>query len=166
MKLRDLVRCGICGALMAVCAWICLPLGEVAVTMQSFGVFLTLCLLGGSKGTAAFSAYLILGAVGLPVFSGFRGGFGVLLGPTGGYLWGFLLACLLFWLLERRLPKTMLLILGQLFCYLCGTAWYLFAYAPGGFWPAVLVCVVPYLLPDALKLSLALGIAGRIKNRV
>lgn len=166
MKLRDLVRCGICGALMAVCAWICLPLGEVAVTMQSFGVFLTLCLLGGSKGTAAFSAYLILGAVGLPVFSGFRGGFGVLLGPTGGYLWGFLLACLLFWLLERRLPKTMLLILGQLLCYLCGTAWYLFAYAPGGFWPAVLVCVVPYLLPDALKLSLALGIAGRIKNRV
>jgi biotin transport system substrate-specific component len=151
---------------MAVCAWICLPLGEVAVTMQSFGVFLTLCLLGGSKGTAAFSAYLILGAVGLPVFSGFRGGFGVLLGPTGGYLWGFLLACLLFWLLERRLPKTMLLILGQLLCYLCGTAWYLFVYAPGGFWPAVLVCVVPYLLPDALKLSLALGIAGRIKNRV
>ncbi len=166
MKLRDLVRCGICGALMAVCAWICLPLGEVAVTMQSFGVFLTLCLLGGSKGTAAFSAYLILGAVGLPVFSGFRGGFGALLGPTGGYLWGFLLACLLFWLLERRLPKTMLLILGQLLCYLCGTAWYLFAYAPGGFWPAVLVCVVPYLLPDTLKLSLALGIAGRIKNRV
>lgn len=163
MKLQDLVRCGICAALMAVCAWLSVPLGDGAVTMQSFGVFLTLCLLGGSRGTAAFLAYVLLGAVGLPVFSGFRGGLGVLLGPTGGYLWGFLLACLLFWGLEKRLSRLPVLILGQLACYLCGTVWYWWTCAPGGFWPAVLYCVVPYLLPDGIKLALSISISKRIK---
>ena len=158
MKLRKLVRCGICAALMAVCGWLSVPIGDGAVTMQSFAVFLTLCLLGGSGGTAAVCAYLVLGAVGLPVFSGFRGGFGVLLGPTGGYLWGFLLACLLFWLLEKRLPKLALLILGQIVCYLCGAVWYMMAYAHGSAW-----LFLPYLIPDAIKLSLAWSISKRIK---
>lgn len=166
MKLRDLVRCGICAALMAVCAWLSIPAGEIALTLQSFGVFLTLCLLGGGKGTAAFLAYLLLGAVGLPVFSGFQGGIGVLLGPTGGYLWGFLLACLFFWALEGWLPNWLLLILGQLLCYLCGTAWFYFAYTGGGLWAVVLKCVVPYLLPDALKLVLACTVGARLKNVV
>ncbi len=164
MKLHSLVRCGICAALMAVCGWLALPFGDIAVTMQSFGVFLTLVLLGGRKGTAAFVTYLALGLLGLPVFSGFRGGLGVLLGPTGGYLWGFLLACLLFWLLERRIPAGLLLILGQLVCYLCGTAWYWWIYAPGGLWGAVLLCVLPYLIPDAVKIFLALHLGKRIKN--
>ena len=166
MKLRDLVRCGICASLMAVCGWLCLPLGDMAVTMQSFSVFLTLSLLGGSRGTVAFLVYLTLGAVGLPVFSGFRGGIGVLLGPTGGYLWGFLLACLLFWVLQRRLPALLLMILGQLVCYVCGTVWYLLNYAPGGLWAAVVLCILPYLLPDAVKILLALYVGKRLKNIV
>lgn len=164
MKVRNLVRCGICASLMVVCGWLALPLGEISVTMQSFGVFLTLYLLGGSQGTAAFVTYLTLGVLGLPVFSGFRGGIGVLLGPTGGYLWGFLLVCLLFWLLEKRISKVLLLILGQLVCYLCGTAWYGLVYAPGGLWGAVLLCILPYLLPDAIKIFLAVDLGKRIKN--
>ena len=163
MKLRDLVRCGSCAALMAVCGWLSVPFGDGAVTMQSFAVFLTLCLLGGSRGTAAYTAYLLLGAVGLPMFSSFQGGFGVLLGPTGGYLWGFLLACLLFWLLEKKLPKLALLILGQLACYLCGAVWYLTAYAPGGVW---LMVLLPYLIPDAIKLSLAWSVSKRMKGHL
>lgn len=166
MKLRDLVRCGICTALLAVSAWLSVPAGEISFTFQSFALFLTLCLLGGGKGTAAFGAYLLLGAVGVPVFSGFQGGFGVLLGPTGGYLWGFLLGCFCFWLPEKRLPRWVLLVACQLLCYLCGSLWYGLVYTGGGFWAVVLKCVVPYLLPDGLKLMLALAVSKRLKNIV
>jgi biotin transport system substrate-specific component len=101
MKLQNMVRCGCCAALIAVCAWLSVPVGQIAVTMQTFGVFLTLLLMGGKKGTLACGVYLLLGAVGLPVFSGFQGGPGVLLGPTGGYLLGFLLLALCYWLLQK-----------------------------------------------------------------
>jgi biotin transport system substrate-specific component len=161
-KLRNLVRCGCCGALITVCAWLAVPVGDIAITMQTFGVFLTLLLLGGGKGTAACAVYLTLGAVGLPVFSGFQGGLGVLLGPTGGYLWGFLILCLCYRMLHKPLGDTVSLLLGLLLCYGCGSIWFYAAY--GGHLPAVLLkCVVPYLLPDALKLILALEISKRIR---
>ena len=162
MKLRNLVRCGCCAALMAVCAWLAVPLGDTAFTMQTFGVFLTLFLLGGGKGSAACVAYLLLGAVGLPVFSGFQGGLGVLLGPTGGYLWGFLILCLCYWALGKNIGEIAALVLGLLLCYGCGTVWFFLAYV-GSFWAVVLKCVVPYLIPDVLKLSLARLISKRMK---
>ena len=88
-------------ALLAVCAWICIPVGDIAVTLQTFGVALALLLLGGKWGTVSIGIYLLLGMVGLPVFSGFRGGIGALAGVTGGFLWGFLASGLIFWGLER-----------------------------------------------------------------
>ena len=75
LSVRDMVLCSLFAALMAVCAWLTIP-GEVPFTLQTFGLFATLVLLGGKRGTIAIALYLILGAVGLPVFSGFRGGFG------------------------------------------------------------------------------------------
>lgn len=162
MKLRNMVHCGCCAAMMAICAWLAVPVGEIAVTMQTFGVFLTLLLLGGGKGTAACAVYLLLGALGLPVFSGFQGGIGVLLGPTGGYLWGFLALCLCDWALRKPLGDVVAMILGLVLCYVCGTLWFYFAYH-GNFGVVLLKCVVPYLIPDAIKLFLALTIRKRIK---
>lgn len=162
MKYQSMVRCGCCAALIAVCAWLVLPVGEIAVTMQTFGIYLTLLLLGGGKGTATCVVYLLLGAVGLPVFSGFQGGFGILLGPTGGYLWGFLVLALCYWGLRKPFGNTVAMILGTVFCYLCGTVWFYFVYG-GGFWVVLFKCVVPYLLPDALKLILALYLQKRMK---
>ena len=78
-SLRDMVLCALFAAILAVSAWLTVP-GEVPFTLQTFGVFAALGLLGGKRGTIAIALYLVLGAVGLPVFSGFRGGFGVLLG--------------------------------------------------------------------------------------
>lgn len=164
MKLRDMVRCAACAALMAVCAWLWVPLGEIAVTMQTFAVFFTLGILGGGKGTVACAAYLLLGAVGLPVFAGFQGGVGVLLGPTGGYLWGFLGAALLYRLLERRLPRFPLMILGMILCYFCGTVWFLTVYTQAGLWAVLLKCVVPYIIPDAVKLTLAWRLSRRLER--
>lgn len=166
MKIRKMTRCAMLAALLAVCAWISVPLGDGAVSMQTFAVFLTLGLLGGRLGSATVLVYLLLGAAGLPVFSGFRGGFGVLLGPTGGYLWGFLMACLLYWAVENRLPRWVAMIFGLLCCYACGTAWYYFAYAPGALWPVLLTCVVPYIIPDVLKLILALIVSAKLSRLV
>lgn len=164
MKVKDMVRCAVCAALLTVCAWIAVPVGTIGFTMQSFGVFMILCLLGGAKGTVSYFIYLLLGAVGFPVFSGFQGGLGVLIGPTGGYLMGFALACLLFWLLEKVLPHWLLMILGMVLCYVCGSVWFYILYAGSGFIPIMIQCVLPYLLPDGIKLALAWLTAHKISS--
>ena len=149
-------------ALLAICAWICIPVSDIAVTMQTFGIFLALSLLGGKWGTVSIGIYLLLGAVGLPVFSGFQGGFGQLLGITGGFLWGFLLSGLVYWLLEGfgRWPA---MIGGLLACYACGCLWF-YSYSGGGLAFILLRCVVPFLIPDLVKLYLAQTLARRLRK--
>ena len=163
-----MVRCALFAALMAVCAWICVPLGDIAFTMQTLGLFLTLGILGGKWGTVSILSYLLLGAAGLPVFSGFRGGVGMLLGPTGGFLVGFLAMALLFWLITALLGEKcrfFALLFGQLLCYGCGAAW--FAFSTGnGIFPALMLCIVPYLLPDGVKLTLAWLLTKRLRRRM
>ena len=78
MNSRALAQCALFTALMCVCAWISIPLGDMTFSMQTFALFLTLLLLGGKKGCIVCLLYLLLGAVGLPIFTGFRGGLGVL----------------------------------------------------------------------------------------
>lgn len=163
MRAKNMALCGLFAALLTVCAWLHIPIGDISFTMQTFGVFLALGLLGGKRGAAAISIYLLLGIVGLPVFSGFRGGLGVLMGVSGGYIWGFLVSGLVYWGLTARksTPKrqAFAMVMGLLACYLCGTAWYMGVYLPGGnavgLGAVLLKCVVPYLLPDAAKLLLA-----------
>lgn len=125
---KNLTRCALCAALLCLCGWISIPLPGISLTMQTFGVFLTLLLLGGSLGTATILGYLTLGCAGLPVFTGFRGGIGALLGPTGGFLWGFLLTGLIYRVCESRLSKTLGLMLGMAGCYICGALWYYFGW--------------------------------------
>ena len=159
---RKLTRCALFAAMMALCAWIGLPLGNTVFTMQTFGVLLALGLLGGKRGTISILCYLLLGAVGLPVFSGFRGGIGAILGPTGGYLWGFLATGLAYWALEKW-NRLLGMIAGLALCYGCGTIWYM--HYTGGALAAVLAqTVLPYLIPDALKLVLALRLTKRLKK--
>ena len=147
-------------ALLAVCAWICIPLSDIGITLQTFGVFLALLLLGGKWGTVSILIYLLLGAVGLPVFSGFRGGFGALLGVTGGFLWGFLVSGVIYWALAR-FGKIPAMAAGLLACYGCGCIWF-YAYTGGGLGFILLRCVVPYLIPDAIKLWLAYTLSQRL----
>lgn len=164
MKSVFLARCALFAALMCICAWISIPLGGVVFTMQSFALFLALLVLGGKGATVSIFVYLALGAVGLPIFSGFQGGFSALLGVTGGFLWGFLLGCGAYWLICTLLGEKwrMLGCIACLCCvYLCGTIWY-FIYAPGGLWAILAQSVLPYLLPDAVKLLLAAWIAKRL----
>ena len=100
----DLAYIALFAVLMAVCAWITVPLPKplVQFTMQTFAMFMALLVLGGRRGLYAMVVYLLLGAVGMPVFSGFRGGMGVLLDTTGGYIIGFVAAALVYWLVTAR----------------------------------------------------------------
>ena len=164
--IRNLSRCAMFTALLCVCAWVSVPLPGIALTMQTFGIFLTLKLLGGRWGTAAIGLYLLLGCLGLPVFTGFQSGPAALTGPTGGYLWGFLATGLSFWALTTLFPRQRLtaLILGLFVCYACGTTWYAFAWLDGQVLPAITQCVLPYLIPDGLKLWLAHRLAPRLRR--
>ena len=159
---RKLTRCALFAAMMALCAWIGVPLGHTVFTMQTFGVLLALGLLGGKRGTVSILCYLLLGAAGLPVFSGFRGGIGAILGPTGGYLWGFLGTGLVFWSLEKW-SRLLAMAAGILVCYACGTLWYM-TYTGGALAAVLAQTVLPYLIPDALKLVLALRLTKRLKK--
>ena len=165
MKVKILARCAVFAAVIAVCAWLTVPLFGVPVTMQSFAVALCLLTLGGKWGSLTVLVSLCLGAVGLPVFSGFGGGFGAFAGPTGGFLWGFLAGSLGFWAVSALPGRKNLLALAvfQLLCYACGGIWYSY-YAAGGWWQAFAVSVLPFILPDFGKLTLAWVLSRRLRN--
>ena len=158
-------------AVMAVCSWISIP-AAVPFTLQTFGVFLAVGLLGGRNGTLAVLVYLLLGAAGLPVFSGFAGGIGHMLGPTGGYIIGFLFSALVMWLMEWLLGRSrrvliISMIAGILVCYAFGTAWFIIVYTRDSGNIAVMTaltwCVFPYIIPDALKIMLAADLTRRLR---
>ena len=174
LSVRDMAYIALFAVMMAVCSWISIPY-VVPFTLQTFAVFLAVGVLGGRRGTMAVLVYLLMGAVGLPVFTGFSGGIGHLLGSTGGYIVGFVFTALVMWGMER-IPgsRTVVLavsmVLGLLVCYAFGTAWFLLVYArttgPVGVWTAVGWCVAPYLVPDLMKLALALVLRRRLRGAI
>ena len=172
LQTGDLAYVAVCAVLMAVCSWISIP-ATVPFTLQTFAVFCSLGILGGKRGTAAILVYLLLGALGVPVFAGFSGGIGILFGTTGGYLLGFILMGLIYWLGERlsrnsRGVRIISMILGLLLCYAFGTAWFMFVYARQSgviaLGTALAWCVIPFLLPDLVKLALALLLSDRLRK--
>ena len=170
MRTQELARAALFAALIAICSWISIPTA-VPFTLQTFAVFLALGVLGGKLGTLSVAFYLLLGAVGLPVFAGFQGGLGALLGATGGYLIGFLLTALTVWGAERRLGKSapvflVSCLLGLALCYLFGSVWFAAVYAaasgPVGLAAVLGWCVFPFVLPDLAKLALAVVLSRRL----
>ena len=154
-------------ALIAVSAQITIP-WAVPFTLQSLGVFLASAILGWKKGTLSVAVYIMLGAVGLPVFSGFQGGLGVLFGITGGYIWGFLLTAVIVGMLceghSRKIwIKVLSMVLGLSVCYLLGTVWYWF-YTDTDFMSALALCVLPFLIPDGAKVVVAVMLVNRLEK--
>lgn len=161
-KTVTIAQCALSAALLALCAWLVVP-AAVPFTLQTLGVYLVLLLFGGRCGVITVAAYLLLGAVGLPVFAGGLGGFSVLCGVTGGYLWGFLLAAFLYLLCARW--RVLALVLGQLAGYALGTVWFC-VLSGDRLGVALVTCVLPFLLPDAAKMALALWLAPRLKKAI
>ena len=168
MQLKSITKISVMSVIISICAWLTIP-AAVPFTMQTFGVFFALLFLGGKKGTASIAIYLLLGALGLPVFSGFSGGLGHIFGATGGYMLGFLLTGLIYILFEKLFGKSLKtsvfsLILGLLVCYIFGTLWFSIYKENMSFQAVVSVCVLPFIIPDLLKLTLAVIVAEKIKK--
>lgn len=170
MKTKTLTFAAMGAVMIAMCAWIRIP-AAVPFTMQTFAVFLILHTLGGKQGSLAIAVYLLLGVVGVPVFAGFNGGPGALLGSTGGYILGFLLCGLVYWVAEclpilGRFRLIVADIVGLALCYAFGSVWFLYVSARGGtiydLSAVVSMCVLPFLIPDLLKLTLALVVGKRL----
>ena len=98
----NMVLEAICAALIAICSWISIPFAQIPFTLQTLAVFIVLMTIGGKRGLVSIICYLLLGAIGVPVFAGFKGGFAVLLGPTGGFLVGFIAVALVYWLFSEK----------------------------------------------------------------
>ncbi len=174
----DIVVIAISAALITVCSWISVPLGPVPVTLQTMAILAVLMTVGGRRGTIAIAIYLLLGAVGVPVFAGFKGGPASFLGPTGGFLAGFIVAALVFWLLEKLVFARLMttpgkrLIFGlvnslifELVLYVFGVIWFMTVYAaktgPIGLGTVLGMCVIPFIIPDLIKMAAAAVIGSR-----
>ena len=155
-KTTDVILCGIFAALIAICSWISIP-AVVPFTLQTFAVFLTVGLLGTKRGLITVLVYLLLGAIGAPVFAGFGSGMGIILGPTGGYLIGFLATALITGIIISRFGSkvhilAIAMVAGLIACYAFGTAWFMYVYGqqsgPVGLGAALSGCLIPFIIPD------------------
>ena len=163
-RIRNLTESAICIALIAALAQLVLPLpGGVPATLQTLGVAFCGYYLEAERGSGAVAVYLLLGALGLPVFSAFTGGLSSLLGPTGGYLWGFLLLALFCGIKGRLSLRLIFGVLGLLLLHGIGALWYGFsAKVPLG--GALLSVTMPTFWKDLLSLPLAFFLSQRVRK--
>ncbi|ALM75941.1 biotin transporter [Thermococcus barophilus] len=167
MKAKEIAYSALFAALTAVGAQISIPIGEVPVTLQVLFVLLSGLILGARLGFLSQAIYLLMGAIGLPVFAGFKGGFVYLYGPTGGYLIAFPVAAFLVGLISERYENLKGYILGSLtgigVIYLLG--WLrLGFYFGGNFGKAFAVGVAPFVVIDLIKAGVAVVVADRVKK--
>ena len=144
-----------------------------ADALQTLGIFLTVGLLGGKRGTITIIVYILLGAVGVPVFSGFSGGAGIIAGNTGGYIIGFLFSALVMWGMEKTFGKSytvlgISMIAGLIVCYTIGTLWFITVYTHNtgdiGILSVLGLCVFPFIIPDLIKIGIAMYLVYRIRK--
>lgn len=175
-KAKDISFIALFSAIIVICSLITIP-SVIPFTFQTFAVFLCLNILGAKKGLISILIYILLGVVGLPVFSGFNGGIGVLLNVTGGYIIGFVFSALVFWLItsifNKKPRKTVNLIAsfaGLIICYIFGTLWYILLFIKNGdainITSTFTICVLPFVLPDILKIVLSVVISEKVKKHI
>ena len=171
-KTYDMVYIAVFAVVMAICSWISIP-ATVPFTLQTFGVFLAVGVLGGKRGTLSILVYILLGAVGVPVFAGFSGGIGSLFGNSGGYIIGFLVGALVMWGMEKVMGRktwalAVQMVVGLIVCYAFGTAWFMIMYTrsagPVGLVTVLGWCVFPFIIPDLIKIVVALGLTKSLKK--
>ena len=169
LKTIDIIYIGLFAALIAVCAWIAIPL-TVSITLQTLAICLAAGLLGAKRGTVTIIVYILLGMVGLPVFSNFRSGIAAITGPTGGYIVGFIFTALLVGFgcekfKNKVWSNALFMIIGLQLCNLFGTVWFMIVYKVS-FVSALTTCVLPFLLPDVVKTVIAAVLVNRLKKFV
>lgn len=167
---RQMAVTALMTAVICVLAPLSVPIGPVPISMGTLAVCLAAFLLGGRLGTVSCVVYIVLGSVGLPVFAGYVGGVDKLVGPTGGYLAGFILlaACTGFAVDKGRGkpgPAVLGMVIGMAGDYLLGTVWFSIVMQCGlGY--ALSVCVLPFVLGDAAKIAVVAVLGGVLRGRL
>lgn len=170
-SVQSMIFISLFATLMCVGAWLHFP-SVVPATMQTFVVMTALGLIGSKKTFIMLTVYVFLGAIGLPVFSGFTSGIGALTGPTAGFIWGFFVGVPVFYLSQKYIKNSFSLYIGYILYiiihYIPGALWYchftLGELTLQGILSSSLVTVVPFIVPDTVKLFLAKIIVGKIKR--
>ena len=174
MKTKDMTLIAVMAALICVAGPLSLPIGPVPISLATFAVYLAGAVLGWKRGTLAVAIYLLIGLVGVPVFSGFSGGVQKLIGVTGGYLVGYLPCALITGLgvreadAGREQPKWTLplyMVIGTAVLYIIGTAWFMIQ-TGNTLGASMGMCVVPFLPGDAIKIIAATLLAWPIRNAI
>ncbi|WP_290771575.1 biotin transporter BioY [Anaerofustis sp.] len=174
MKTKDLILCALSAVFMAICSWTSIPT-SIPFTMQTFAVFFIIFVLGAKKAAISITVYILMGAIGIPVFSGFTSGMGILFGSTGGYIIGFLLSALFLsitkFIYKKSSIKTLIFSFISLFiCYTAGTLWFYLVYTSSTgtitYSGILAMCVVPFIIPDTIKILLAFYVSKIIKSRI
>lgn len=168
-KIKQIAVTAIFTAVIAASAWISVftPFG-INLTFQMLGVCLAGFCLGAKWGCSATAAYIAIGAAGLPVFSSFTGGIGVLLGTSGGFLWGFLPCAILCGIaskINKKFLKYVLMILSVLTCHLTGVIQFCFV-SGVNIWAGFISASLPFLIKDLIIVFLAELTANKIKKRI
>ena len=179
IKTKDLTLIAVMAALICVVGPLTIPLGPIPLTLANFMIYLTAAVLGAKKGPIAVAIYLLIGCVGVPVFSGFTGGIQKLIGVTGGFLLADIPCAFIAGLGVRdgettpaqkwRLP--LFIVLGAVVLYTFGTAWFIIyktylLKVPTGVVEALMACVVPFLLADVIKIAAATLLAWPIRKAI
>lgn len=167
-QVKLMVLCALFAALTAVCSQIQIPLPMIPINLALFSVYLCGALMSKSRAALAMAVYMLMGIIGLPVFTGLRGGAGVLFGRTGGYILGYVLSAFLTSLILEKWGRAywkmcLAMAAGTAGCYAFGTAWFM-VLTGNGLWASLTVCVFPFLIGDAVKILLAALLAGRLEK--
>ena len=161
MKIKDMTLTAVMAALICIAGPLTIAAGPVPLSLATFAVYLAGAILGKKRGTVAVALYLVIGIIGVPVFSGFSGGFQKLAGVTGGYLIGYLPCAFLAGLGAERAEKEgrkwllpAMMVVGTLVLYVIGTAWFMIQ-SSNALIPSLGMCVLPFLPGDAVKIAAA-----------
>ena len=169
-----LLHIAVCTTLIIICSWITIPTA-IPFTMQLFGICFTLDFLGGRHGTVSIALYILLGLIGIPVFAGFGGGIGVLIGPLGGFIIGFFALAATVWLFElfpfkAKAKPLISMLIGLLLCYALGVIWFMhingMSKDSASLKVAISSCVLPFIIPDIAKILAALELSRRLKKDI
>ena len=164
-KTYEITMTALMAAVTCILAPLSIPIGPVPISFTNLAIYLSLYLLGWKRGTISYLVYLLIGLVGVPVFSGFTGGIGKLAGPTGGYIIGFIAMAVIAGLVIDKCHNRWLQLLGMAVCYAFGTAWFCISasYTVGA---ALTVCVIPFIPADLIKMVIAMLLGPEIKKRI
>jgi len=165
---RNLSLCGLFAALTAVFSQIQVPIGPVPINLATMSVFIAGGVLGWKYGALSQIVYVLLGMVGAPVFAGFSGGLGIVIGKTGGYIIGYIVAAFLTGLVADKAKNLKVflpigMVLGLISCLALGTAWFMFVTGTA-LWQSLVWCVFPFIAGDIVKIAVAVILVVKLKQ--